>query len=736
MKTQGNWNEENQFQIFLNSDKIYSPLDILDVLHRVRHHFRFSYTSQKTRYFDVPCSFDIETSSFYRMGMAGEREKVGIMYEWTFGIYGLVIVGRTYDEFMEMLNTLSTELKLNDEKRLIIYVHNLSYEFQFIRKYFNWTKVFSLENRKVIYGVTSIGCEFRCSYILSNLSLEKVGINLIKYKVLKLVDNLDYSQIRHSKTPLTDDELRYCVNDVKVVMAYIAECIEQDIEISRIPLTCTGYVRNYCRKCCLYGESKKDRSSEHYQYKRLIKSLKLSSDEYQYLKEAFQGGFTHANYFYANKILTDVTSFDFTSSYPAVMVAEQFPMGSAEVVNITSEEQFKQNLNCYCCLFEVIIYDLEPVLWQESYISLSRCRDIIEPVVNNGRILKAKQLRTTITEQDYIIISKFYKWSHIKIGNFRRYKKGYLPTEFVSAILKLYRDKTSLKGIEDKLSEYMRSKGMINSCYGMTVTDIVRPEIIYDGEWEEPERPNLDEAIEKYNKNTNRFLFYPWGVWVTAYARRNIFTGIKEFGEDYVYSDTDSIKVLNADKHITYINNYNDTIQKQLFKAMNYHGLDKSLIEPETIKGVKKPLGVWDYDGHYSHFKTLGAKRYLVKYSDDIRNGEDAGKISLTVSGLDKKQVVPWMIKKWGESNVFEHFTNNMKVPAKYTGKLTHTYIDTPLEGKIVDYLGYESEYHEKSCIHLEPAEYNLSIDSYLSFISDAKLIIKPSGQPEREEHK
>lgn len=701
------------FRDFLNCDTIYKPDEIKQVLKMVRPNFRFSYSNKKTKYFNVPCSFDIETTSFFRSTGNGKREKVAIMYAWAFGIYGAVIFGRTWSEFFSMLSDIVSELNLTEEKRLCVYVHNLSYEFQFMRKWLEWAKVFSIENRKPIYALTTAGVEFRCSFLLSGYSLEKLGDDLRTFKVRKLVGSLDYDKLRHSETPLTKKEIAYCVNDVRVVMAYIAERIEQDGEISKIPMTKTGYVRNYCRNSCFYepGVSRK-KSFKRARYMDIMKGLRLTTDEYKQLKRAFQGGFTHANPFYSGKVVQDVTSYDFTSSYPCVMLAEQFPMGSSERVEITSKEQFERNLKLYCCLFDVEFIGLQSQLWFENYLSISRCWGVKTAVVNNGRIVSAAHLFTTVTEQDYMIIRKFYTWDKIKVGNFRRYKKDYLPSDFVRAILKLYRDKTTLKDVDGMEIEYLKSKEMLNSCYGMAVTDIVRPEIIYSGdEWKEPETPDFEKAIKEYNGNRGRFLFYPWGVWVTAYARRNLFTGIIEFGTDYVYSDTDSVKVRNADKHRAYLDDYNRKIRLQLYRAMDYHGIDRNAIEPETKDGKKKCLGVWDFDGHYSRFKTLGAKRYMVEYSNDERNKpKNRGHVNLTVSGLKKQVCIPWMLSRWGADGVFEHFTDDLDIPPEYTGKMTHTYIDEPRSGVLVDYTGKPGEYLELSAVHLEKADYSLSI--------------------------
>ena len=98
--------------------------------------------------YNIPCSFDIETSSFYNT----RDEKTAIMYVWQFGLNGRVIMGRTWEEFFEMLNALVEALELSDKCFLYIYVHNLAYEFQFIRKWFDWTKIFALKKRKVLYA--------------------------------------------------------------------------------------------------------------------------------------------------------------------------------------------------------------------------------------------------------------------------------------------------------------------------------------------------------------------------------------------------------------------------------------------------------------------------------------------------------------------------------------------------------------------------------------------------------
>lgn len=704
---------------------IYKPSEINTVLTQYLIGSPTITNNKKITYINVPCSFDIETSSFYYNG-----QKTAIMYEWTLGINDSVIIGRTWQEFIDVYRTIVDTVNTHKDYRLVIYIHNLGFEFQFLRKRLQWESVFSIDQRKPIYALTTEGIEFRCSYLLSGYSLSMLGEQLRKYKVKKALGDLDYSLLRHSETPLTQAETRYCVNDVRVVMNYIRERMETDGDITKIPYTKTGYVRNYCRNACLYeGRSHKKNGWKFVEYTRLMNSLRIEVDEYEQLKRAFQGGFTHANAFHSGKILNNVSSFDFTSSYPAVMLSEQFPMSSAQRITITSEEEFRKNLKCYCCLFDIEIHGLESITLFEHPLSVSRCRKIRGEVEDNGRLVCAESLLTTVTEQDFLILEKFYKWKSISIGNFKRYKRGYLPTDFVKAILKLYSDKTTLKGVEGKEEEYLRSKEMINSCYGMTVTDICRDEIIYNGEWSEAP-VNVEEALRRYNTSKKRFLFYPWGVWVTAYARKNLFTGIYEFKDDYIYSDTDSLKVLNADKHQDYINKYNKMILNKLRKAMKYHGIPFDAISPKTIEGKEKPLGVWDYEGTYTRFKTLGAKRYMTEKV----NKDGKKEISITVSGVNKHNAVPYLLKKYGDG-VFSAFDEDLHIPSTndtgkklFTsqgikidnpcGKNTHTYIDEEQRGVVKDYLGIVNEFEELSSTHLEATDYTLSLSSaYVDYL-------------------
>lgn len=689
----------------VSRETYFTPDQIGEVIEQTQLE-KYLIKSKGIELYNCVCSFDIETFSFYE-----NKEKRAIMYIWQLCINGLCVVGRTWEEFETVIKYIADVLGLWEKKRLLIFVHNLAYEFQFICKRFTWLKVFAIDERKPVYAVSDLGIEFRCSYILSGYSLATVAKNL-QYKISKL-DSLDYNIVRNSKTELSHEEILYCLNDVKIVVLYLAELLQTEYNFGTVPLTKTGFVRRFVRDSCFLEPFDKHNPYKRKKYLEIINGLTMTVQEYQQLKRAFQGGFTHASAWFACKTAKDVLSFDETSAYPYVMVAMQFPMSAPEHIEITSAEEFKKNLKLYCCCFDICFEDLEATTTFENYISVSRCWHKEKVVENNGRVVSATKIWTTITEQDFFIINKMYTWKKMYVSNFMRFRRDYLPRDFVKAVLTLYADKTTLKGVDGMEREYMSKKEMLNSCYGMSVTDPVRDIIEFGDHWTTT-LPDLEKAIDKYNTNKNRFLYYPWGVWVTAYARKRVLDAILEIGENnYLYADTDSDKFIRSQEAIDYFDRENEKALNLLKAACQYHKLNEKYIRPKTQKGVEKVLGYWENEtaaGAYRRFKALRAKCYLVEDCN--------GEIHLTVSGLNKKATVPYLKEKYGSTeNIFKAFDDKLFVPAEATGKNTHTYIDKEITGELTDFRGVKASYHELSFVHLEAASYDLDMEDYKNYL-------------------
>ena len=508
------------------------------------------------------------------------------------------------------------------------------------------------------------------------------------------------------------------LNDVRVLVAYIDEQREQYHGITNIPLTNTGRVRSWVRDKALSDKS----------FSAKIKTMTIKDgDQYKLFKQAFAGGFTHANPNHVGKKFRNIASFDFTSSYPTVMIAEKYPMSRGIPQKWENWERFNEINNKALQIFTVEFWGLNTKVQFDNYISKNKCLDISGELENNGRIYSADYLKITITSVDWDIIKQVYSWEKCKISNQVAFYKGYLPKPIIQSILHFYKQKTTLKGVDGKEAEYLHYKGMLNSVYGMSVTDIVHDNEIYNNDTWTEEEANTDDQIKKYNSSYSRFLFYAWGVFVTAYARHNLWSGILQFKDDYLYSDTDSIKAKNYKKHMDYINAYNKNIVKKLETCLDYYNIDRAEISPKDVDGNKHTLGLWDFEGVYTRFKTLGAKRYIVTKF----NKEGKEVLEITIAGLPKDKGRDYLLKISNNDfdTVFNKFTNGLKVPKEDSGKLTAFYDDEIKEGVIKDYQGHYTKVKSLSSVHLSKASFDMSMSAkyikLLEMIVNGELMIK-----------
>lgn len=652
--------------------------NLLTKFETVRHH--------KISYYNVPCAFDIETTTIkcphmetcpemFKASCLKEKceswiKPFAYMYIWQACIDGITIVGRTWKEFTDFCTDLQNSLGLKKKRRLVFYVHNLSYEFQFMKDFILPYEIFAFESGKVIKCMSVFGIEFRCSWKLSNMSLEKFCQNTPGVEHGKKPGYLDYNKIRTPSTILSEKEMEYCIDDVRGLHECIRNLLKEDT-IASIPLTSTGYVRRDMRM-----EFKKDRNNiKRFQRER------ITEEQYYMLKEAFRGGNTHANYIYSGHVIEKARSKDIASSYPFVMMTEKYP-GKFIKGNINNFDRYLKSEDIallFTCKMTDVVYKGTSGI---PYISVSKCREINRESIkiDNGRILECKSFITTLTEIDIRIIKETYSFS-IEIGELYISKKKYLPLSIRKVIMKYFEKKSLLKGDKEKEYEYMKSKNKLNSTYGMMVTDPVKEIWEYNNhEWSSGE-VSVKEALDKYYSNYNSFLSYQHGVWVTAYARRNLHYALEKIKSDVIYVDTDSVKYINDHE-----NDFN--ILNGYFLKLADSAEPSPLVEHD---GKKYLMGQYEDEGIYEKFVTWGAKKYCY---------EKDGEIHTTVAGLSKKEGAK-KIKEIGIENFSPGlvFYPSGRTLAVYNEKEIHT-IEINGE-KIIT----------ASNLALIPTTYKLSID-------------------------
>ena len=572
---------------------------------------------------DAVTAFDIETSRLDLPIPDGARQNShSFMYIWQFQFEDITVIGRTWDEFMLLTECIKDALERiqNDDglptvPRLVCFIHNASYEWQFIQGiyHFNNEDVFLRDNRKVIYFRMHDCIEFRCSYIQTNQSLAELTKNMGVEEKLS-GQKYDYDKLRYPWTELTDYELEYCVRDVRSLVQCMKIRMTRDGDtLQTLPLTSTGYVRRDCKKAVA------DRPVCYE-----VRDMKPKLEVYRLLRKAFRGGNTHANRKYVGQILENVTSYDMASCYPAQQLTKKFPMRPYRFLNdnLSLERVLKFVGLGYSVVATYVFLDLKindgvPI----PYLSLAKTESSgFLGGIDNGRILYARTCETTLTELDLDIVLRQYHFSKVLVKTAMVAQKDYLPEKYREVIMKYYEKKTSLKGAtdDDEIYQYNKNKALVNAVFGCSCQDPIHSEILYDDGaytninlYDDPEK--AAEALQKAH------FPYQWGVYVSALGRHALQDAIDIAGYDrMVYCDTDSVKVL-GDIDLTELNKK----RRKLAERMGAVAKDR--------KGKNHPVGVFESEGVYDRFVTLGAKRYAYEKE------EKHGYLHVTVSGVSKQ---------------------------------------------------------------------------------------------------
>lgn len=616
----------------------------------------------RRRYLDIVCAFDIETTRL--------TDEKSFLYIWMFQIgQSHTVIGRTWPDFLAFLQHITDDLE--DDIYLVTYVHNLAFEFQFLSGVYGFTaeEVFAIDNRTPIRADMFSHIELRCSYKHSNMRLEtlldKMGVENKKLKY-------DYDKKRYPWTELTQEELAYCINDVKgLVQAIYKEMAIDGDSLYTIPATSTGYVRRDVKEAM--------RRVKYWELKNMLPDW----DTYNLLREAFRGGNTHANRYFSRQVLKGVKSVDMVSAYPGSQLIDRYPIGPFRIAKNNTWEELndlrtrrKKALLVRLALWGV---ELRDPFEGCPYISESKCRRLIAPALDNGRVLSAESFEITLTDVDLEIIEEQYTWTKSEILYMEHARYGDLPPSLKNLIMQYFKAKTEMeKGIlRDKI------KNKFNAIYGMSAQNPVKDSLVYKGPGRyEPEGVPAKELLENANKKA--FFPYQWGVWCTSNVRRRLWHGIREVtrqGGEFVYCDTDSIKYI-GDVDFSPVNN--PIIEK--CEAEGYTATDRN--------GKKHYIAMFEPEGEYQEFATRGAKKYayikddkLVAVIAGVPNREDDGRRSGGMILEEKGGLKAFL----DDVVIFDN-----KVKVTYNDRIRET---VEIDGRRL---------HITPCVTISPTEYTL----------------------------
>ncbi len=660
----------------------------------------------KIIYYNYPCSFDIETTTIKpgQLDYIGTSEDppLAFPYLFQFNVCGEVFFCRQYKEAVKIFNWISEYFRLGSNRKMIFFIHNLSYEYTFFRDLWQIIpeKSFALDERHPVTIYTEDGFVFRDSYKMTNMSLETLTKDWSRH-YFKNKEIMDYSRLRTPYSALDDNTMLYSALDVLSLSDAIFNFLAARNEKiwTRCP-TSTSFIRSKLKK--EIGIGIKHRTPEQKKYFKYLEDQKITYDMYKMLKRLARGGNTHANRAITGILLKDLLHYDITSSYPAQMICyPEYPLGFWSRLKPGTSLEDMQLLedNGYCCMFDIALENarLKPGV-TVPYIPISKMviiRGSGMKYTDNGRYISGlKTIGITIFGIEWDIIQKQYDFDDAIIlrGYFSR--KGYLPDIVRRFILDLYAKKTQLKGIPEKAVEYMISKIDCNCVFGMAYTDVIRDQYEFadiDIVLKDPGDP--EEVLEKYQKSISYFLPYAAGAMTACLGRVYLQKMIDAAGSAFCYCDTDSIFALRSEELEEKIKDLNTKLcsfQRRCGMNITYY----------DIKNRPHELGSIDREPDAEYFKTYGAKKYITV--------ED-GKLTLTVAGVPKKA---------GSALIGspENFQVGFNFKGKDTGKNCLWYNPDP--GRYLhDEEGREIEIH--SNVAMLPCDYLLSIGSdYLECLS------------------
>ena len=632
-------------------------------------------------YIPLYMGFDIETTNIIK-----PDHKAAYMYIAQCCIAthkaAYIYIFRQWDDVIDFFKALSAYLMLGNIRRVICWIANQGFEFQFLRKRLKWQEekfdFFSKEIRKPLLS-TSGGIEFREALSISGGGLADLANNYCITK--KLVGDLDYSIERNSHTVLTETELQYCYNDVIILAEFAEQMYDRYIrKLKKVPLTSTGLLRSEVK-------DRFNKQPDAEQQRQLLQWMFPTKEQYEFWFEyLFRGGYVHTNVLYAGqKIEKLFWNYDITSSYPFQLNCRYYPMSKFQPVEFTTMEEFKHLLETKCVIFNACFRNIRQTT-THSIESYSKCIDVEGYELDNGRIRRADRLTVCLTEIDYCgIYEKFYKWDgEPYIYDIYVADRGYLPPYMLDVLNEHYKNKDEMKRRgwhkdPKHIADYTIEKQRVNAFYGMCVTRIQLTQIKYSNDW-----VKVKDKLDYNKEKKNQVLLPQWGIYCTCWARFQLLSTIYRIfqvcGNITAYGDTDSCKNL----YHPLLQSVIDAVNAEIMEMKRRRGLTDKCFET---------LGTFDKEENYICAKFNGAKRYIATYED--------GSVHATIAGLPKDAILK--IK----DDPYRAFSNvRMNITADLSGKLGSAYIDD----EVSDIVAGE-EMHEKSCIALFPMSFDMKID-------------------------
>lgn len=352
-------------------------------------------------------------------------------------------------------------------------------------------------------------------------------------------------------------------------------------------------------------------------------------------------------------------------------------------------------------------------------------------VCDNGKVINAGKIALSLTDVELLNLYICYDWDdiycfelykceqygkmHVEIRNainyfgiqkeqWKKVVKDLEQNQFGSHDYEL--PKEQLQAIEhsnDKLNlakQYLQNaKASLNGIYGQQVQKPVQDNYeLNEVGVVELVNEDLRTALKKERKKKQYSMNHSFcvGIYVTSYARLMLTLGfvmVCKSGCDFVYADTDSLKILT--------NGHDEELQRNVSRfneAYMLHCKEENPFE----------FGTWDFEPTIKAGIFLGAKKYMV-----LENVEGKDTIEVTVAGLPKKSAAKYFtyLMKHDFGGSFDEmaktvFTHNTLIDANACDNLGHSdYYAGEDVGNYFDFGTHEV----RSMINLSPMPFDMN---------------------------
>lgn len=520
----------------------------------------------------------------------------------------------------------------NKKQNYVLYFHNLKFDGEYIFSYLLNNGYECIKNKKERKDKTfttlisdtgqfySIEIFFETknpkhinkvtiydSLKILNFSVEQIAKDF-NLPIRKL--ELDYDTIREVGHELTDHEIDYIKNDVEIMARALKIMFDEDLTKMTIG---SDALHNY--------------KSINKNFNKYFPVLPYQIDKD--IRKSYKGGFTYLNDIYKEKETNAGFVLDVNSLYPSVMMYEKLPFGDPLFFNGQYEKDllYPLYIQTFSCIFKV----------KENKIPTIQIKNNLSFIPNE--YIKSSDgdiVTLTLTNIDLELFFEHYDVWEITYHSGWKFKgiKG-LFSEYIN-----YWSTQKINAKKNKNDALYRiSKLMLNSLYGkFGLNPDVRGKYPYLNE----------DGIVKYGMYEQEHrdgIYIPIASFITSYARKKTITTsqtIKEYtlnkyGNDlYVYSDTDSIHLLEID-------------EKEL----------ENIIDIDDYR-----LGAWKLESKFKRGKYIRQKCYIELGYDDVLNVTVAGlpkklaplvnfnnfNVGFTTENIDKKE-----LEKTGKKLTFKH---------------------------------------------------------------------------------